>query len=343
MRPDELRRIRIQTAYVKIQSVLRAHIACHQKELERRVCEVGFSFYPLAPREQRPEPVHLTEARKQLEREDRIDSVSRSIGGNRYRFYFLTDADHAAVREAIERKAWATREVDRLHHAAEYSGHCVERLYWSALIEDRDTYVAYPYEPGRDYRAVNGAQSDRGVDLVAVHLPTHHRIVAEVKNIREWIYPDSEHLWALLGAAAQLGALPLLIARRIAEPTFLFFRDIGAFGHPTYHMFIDHQASALPHWSDFERACALLGYKDVKAIDPTHPTRAARRLFRSQLPSQLPRMADKFGPLRERILSIAKGEELWKPRPAGRLSRQPRHAIVSKFWAEIRSAPPPEI
>jgi hypothetical protein len=93
VKPAEIRQARIDTAKAKILSVLRSHVACHQKELERRVCEVGFSFYPLAPPEQRPEPVHLTEARRLLQDEGRIRSISRGKSRNSYTFFYLSDGD----------------------------------------------------------------------------------------------------------------------------------------------------------------------------------------------------------------------------------------------------------
>jgi hypothetical protein len=39
--------------------------------------------------------------------------------------------------------------------------------------------------------------------------------VAQVKNGREWLYPPEDTIWDLFGAAAQLRAVPILIARRL--------------------------------------------------------------------------------------------------------------------------------
>jgi hypothetical protein len=49
----------------------------------------------------------------------------------------------------------------------------------------------------------------------------------EDKNLREWITPRSVEVWALIGKALRIGALPVLICRKVTYDVFLLFKQIG--------------------------------------------------------------------------------------------------------------------
>jgi hypothetical protein len=57
--------------------------------------------------------------------------------------------------------------------------------------------------------------------------------VFEVKNVHEWIYPDSQELWQLLVSAAPAAAhhpvVPVLVCVRYAYPVQNMAMDLGFF------------------------------------------------------------------------------------------------------------------
>jgi len=67
----------------------------------------------------------------------------------------------------------------------------------------------------------------------------------EVKNLRDWLYPNNAEVYQLLTKAAKLQQarpgvpiMPLLIARRIHITTFRMFKDLGAYGIQTKRQYI---------------------------------------------------------------------------------------------------------
>lgn len=308
MLPDQLREVRIKVAASKLERVLRRQVVCHQKELERRVCEVGFSFYPLAPQEERPEPIHMKVARERLARADVIDSYQRTVRGNSYNFWFLTDGDEVVIRAALDVKLAATAAFDAIHHNEHLSGFAAERVHWNAIGQAGDWH-RQPYEPGKDIRLLNGHVTGHGVDLAAVHMPSQVKAVVQVKNTREWYYPASAAVWQLLVSAIELDAVPVLIARRIAEPTFLLMDHIGGFAVPTFNTYIDQAAKSQPEWEAFERASETLGYKDVKVVDPRSPERRHVKVWSQTLPPRLLDLKAKFDAVKEDVNQLAEEKE----------------------------------
>jgi len=329
---NAIRAARIVTAREKLLRVLGREVACHQRELERRVCEVGFSFYPLAPQEERPEPVHLNEARNALLREDYIDSRSVDIAGNPYTFYSRTDVDPGLVADRIARKVAATRAFEVVQHG-ELSGFAAERMYHAAMIEAATLRVE-PYRQGADITRFNRRRSDRGIDLAAMHQATNVPLAVSVKNRREWLYPNSHEVWELLVTAAQFEAVPILLTRRAAEPLYIFMRDAGGYVVEAMNLWIDQRVRERPEGDDFIKGAWALGYKDVKLIDPTKPPQRFVTLFKERLALGLPAMHRNFLSAREEVLRIGIDEGLWDARTRqGRVTGYPRDDLVWEFWA----------
>lgn len=255
-----------------------------------------------------------------------------TIRGNTYNFWHLTDADPRVVAEMRVRKAEATDAFDLLHHDRELSGFATERMLWMAMNAS-GRFFAVPYEPGRDLTALNGYTATFGIDLAGVEQTSWKRVVVEVKNIRQWVYPDSQIVWRLLVVAAELHALPVLIARRIAEPTFLFLNDVGGYAIPTNNLYIHEDARQRDGWAAFEQAAQVLGYADVKVINPAEPEDRYVRVFAERLPKRLARMAATFEPLHDEVLRCGLGEGLCDD--AVRTTRQSnarREDAFHDFW-----------
>jgi len=339
MLPAQLREARIKTATGKLLKVLRWQVVCHQKELERRVCEVGFRFYPRAPQEERPEPVHMNEARKRLAKRGIIDSWQRTVRGNTYNFWFLADTEPDVVAAHLKLKLAATDQFDLIHHDPHLSGYPTERMHWNAVGQAKD-WFRMPYVEGQDIRRVNGHESDHGVDLAALHMPTQTRVVASVKNTREWYYPNSATIWQLIGSAAQLDAVPVLLAPRIAEPTFLFMEDIGGFAVPAFNTYVHRDAQGRSDWAAFTGALETLGYKDVKTMVPESPEPRYLTPWATTLPPRLEGMRTLFRGLHPEVLRLAIEEGL-NDRDVRKtlVSGEPRDDAFNDFWKTLRSGP----
>ena len=82
----------------------------------------------------------------------------------------------------------------------------------------------------------------------------------EVKNIRPWIYPDSNEVRDLIAKCISLDIIPVLIARRIAYVTDLLLRKCGVLTWQTlrqrYPVSEEELANELKHKE-------LLGYADI--------------------------------------------------------------------------------
>ena len=166
-------------------------------------------------------------------------------------------------------------------------------------------------------------------------MPSQIRVVVQVKNTREWYYPNSETVWQLLASAVQLDAIPVLIARRVAEPSFLFADDAGAFLVPSFNTYIHQDAQASPDWTAFDEACTNLGYKDVKLINPERPEERHVTLW-TKLAARLPEMKATFDPHRKEVLRLAVDEGLQDDIRTTYLSEQTRDNAFHEFWSSIR-------
>jgi len=126
----------------------------------------------------------------------------------------------------------------------------------------------------------------------------------ECKNLREWLYPTDEALKELILKASGLGAIPVLIARRIHYSTLQnFLEPAGIIAHESYHQYYppDHHELA-------ERAKNknLLGFTDVLASEESQPR--TQRFIATLLPAIVERMADKWHRNEEMLLQYANDE-----------------------------------
>jgi hypothetical protein len=217
------------------------------------------------------------------------------------------------------------------------SGWALEALLHEAMAQSGQV-EAEPYRQGEDITEFNGRRATHGIDLAGVHRTAGLPFVIEVKNVREWVYPQSPIVWRLLGTAAELGAVPILICRRVPEPTYLFMDEIGGYAYPTMNLMIDGAVDDAPEGEAFRAAIQTLGYRDTHFVNPKEPPKRFVSFFQERLGGRLGDMTQSFAPLSERVLEIARDEDLWTDRASrGRASGRPRKEIVREFWGAVRS------
>jgi hypothetical protein len=139
-------------------------------------------------------------------------------------------------------------------------------------------------------------------------------VLIEVKNIREWIYPETRELYELLDKSAQLqerypdiSFVPLLVCRRVHLTTGRMAKDLGFFVVATWMQFVQPHADI--DVAHFEEVRHGLGLTDLRLTEeayepltrrlvitlPTVATRTAERFARSA-----PLLATHFAQLRRR-------------------------------------------
>ena len=148
----------------------------------------------------------------------------------------------------------------------------------------------------------------------------------EDKNFREWIYPDSWEVWYVISKCCEIGAVPLLITRKLAYVTFLFFGKCGMVGYQTHFQYF-HPIVA----PELERVKAVdgLGYKDLRFT--LEPDALMIRMFGSTLPRIGPDFTNRFAARKALLLQYADREGL-----ADRhLPPHRRRVIFSAAWKNI--------
>jgi hypothetical protein len=103
-----------------------------------------------------------------------------------------------------------------------------------------------------------------------------HVALVEIKNRREWPYPQHYMLWKLIRNAYKLDVVGIYFSRRIPSTTFSHvFKRVGAIGIETYKQFAPPDTeSAL---TSVKHKCGL-GYHDL--------------YFKDEVPAQLQRRID---------------------------------------------------
>jgi hypothetical protein len=101
----------------------------------------------------------------------------------------------------------------------------------------------------------------------------------EVKNYRTWLYPDSSEVKDMLMKCSDVGAVPVLIARRVPFITFRLLNLSGCLVHQTYNQLYPGTAAEL---AALVREKKKLGYHDVRT--GSEPDSRMRRFIVELLP-----------------------------------------------------------
>lgn len=98
------------------------------------------------------------------------------------------------------------------------------------------------------------------LDFLWIH-DTAGVIGIEVKNVREWFYPDRDGVREMLLKCAAINAVPVLIARRIPYATFSVLNRCGVIVHQLYGQIYPAADAELAIRA---RDKSLLGYHDIR-------------------------------------------------------------------------------
>ncbi len=318
--------------------VLQARVVTYRRELERQVCEVGYDFRKAKDGE-RTEPHHFSDAIKSLKAEGAIKEHVEKIANTNYVFWISGRAAARAIAPVLRRKLDAATVYERITHMPSNGWHA-EGVHHKAILSD-DAWLSVGWKGGVPIRQLGrySIEDDKlDVDLAAFHAASKVPIVAQVKNTREWFYPPDHAVWHLLGAAARLHAVPVLIARRLPERTFAFMKSIGGFAFPSLKLILPPELKDSTPILDlptmYEAATDLGFHSDIDFIHEPLPRH--RLLWSGELASSIEEMHERFLELRTEIERIAFDEGLRGDHGRGRVSGKGRREITDTFILVVR-------
>lgn len=282
--------------------VLGSHGVALMRTLEQKISDAG-------PGNQRVDPHILTGARNELEREGLI-SIHRR---NNVRWYHLTSTPRSVVAERAEAQGRVFDQISRQEFTTRV-GQALEIAVFRSLRDQPHFFLGgYPdlnahsdailYSKDEPPRTLSGRSlpGDLRLDFVLLH-PQHGAAAIEVKNLREWIYPDRQEVRDLLKKACAIDAVPVLIARRYAYSTYSVLHRCGVVLYQHYNQLYpasEAELAALAARKD------LMGYHDIRVGNA--PDNRLRKFITVDLPNLLPSSRRKFEIYRD--LLCAYGEE----------------------------------
>lgn len=250
---------RISLAQRRITSILRRHGIATTRTLEQKISDAG-------PNNQRIDPHILTEAR------NKMSGLKRQNESNS-RWYFLTETPMDVVQQRLKaqlpiyqeiRKGSVTKRIGQAFEIAVYRALLNQDYFeflgrFSDLDEHDDSQSYFKVEPPSHIssRFLSGEQK---LDFLIQH-PSSGWAGIEVKNLREWMYPDRKEIRELLSKCIALDCVPVLVARRIPFVTFKVLKTCGVIFHQNYNQLFPESEEALAQKA---RDKTLLGYHDIR-------------------------------------------------------------------------------
>lgn len=287
----------------RLRSVLDRHKIATARTLEQKISDAG-------PNNLRIDPHVLTVVRNALV----DDGVLRIRKDRNTPWYYQTTTDGDLIQERfdaqvqIHRDAGSRLTVRRL-------GQCLEITVYRALCEQEEMQFLGAFRDLADHddsalyakeeppRSVSGRHlsGDQRLDFLVMSQTAGPGGI-EVKNVREWFYPQRDEIRDLLAKALAIDCVPILIARRIHFTTFKVLKPCGVILHQTYNQ----------RWAEADRDLAerardklLLGYHDIRVGNA--PDDRLLRFIGTNLPKVMPEARQRFEDHKDLIEAYADG------------------------------------
>jgi hypothetical protein len=292
---------RIRLGKKRIVSVLRRHGIATLRMLEQKIADAG-------PTPQRIDPHLLTHSHSELQNEGKL-LTRRGLQQREWHYLPSTFPPHVEQRfqelQAIHARTEDRIFTQRMGQTAEIavlkalqSGETPFIGHFGDIDDHNDSTLYAKHDP--DF--LNGLPLKAGrLDFITFH-PEGGPMGIEVKNIREWIYPDRSLIKELLVKCEQADAVPVMIARRISYSTFSLLTECGLVVHQFYNQMYPYADQSL---AEEVRQKLSLGYFDVRVGNL--PDARLLRFFQQSLPSVAQKARQKFDLHHQTIASYAEG------------------------------------
>jgi hypothetical protein len=300
---------RIALAKKRIASILDREIVSHQKTLEQKIAEQG-------PTPQRVDPHLIGLAVMDLQQLRRLRTHHHPATGDAGWYSNLLTPD-AMIRQRLSELAPLYASVSGSGFG-NLTGDALEIVVFKCLdaifsANARFAYQGYfhlsgpkdandRYKKTQPPRTIGANSTTKEADFLQFGHDAGPLCI-ECKNYREWIYPHHGIIKQLIVKADDLGAVPVLIARRIHYTTKTnLLEPAGIVAHESYFQYYPSDRAELAERVRDKRS---LGFTDVMATEDPHPRTV--KFFTSILPKILPQMASRWTSSREALREYAVG------------------------------------
>lgn len=217
--------------------------AATQPEMEAKISDT-----PFADIGKRIDPHHLTTARQRLVASGVIEVVrERTRGGRVMQAFVMADAPKKALRAAGRKRLLQARYLSWSQHSTEWGPAplptALERIIHASMLAAAPHGYRLIKPEGGEVRQLLGHTVDGGpLDNAAFYtgigsdgMPGIPVVVpVEAKNLRQWIYPNTQELYQLLDKSARLQLahpdrrfVPVLVCRRQHYRTGKMAKQVG--------------------------------------------------------------------------------------------------------------------
>jgi hypothetical protein len=295
---------RIAIAKRRITNILRTYTVANLRTLEQKIADAG-------PPGQRINPHLITPAKAQLVKAGELTSTDI--------WYHLAEtpahevarriAELDALHRAISSQEFTTRLGQVLEIAVYRALTAQQELEYLGAFIDLDAH-----DDGKAYRkeeppsAMSGRHIPGGgkFDFLVLH-KTAGWAGVEVKNLREWLYPDRDEIKSLLSKSFHLDVVPVLIARRIHYSTKFLLEPCGVVLWETLRQRYPASAAELASKVSNKN---MLGYHDI--VLGSEPDPQLIRFIHEMLPDALEAARERFSDHRSLLGSFGDREISYK-------------------------------
>ena len=321
---------RLKLACRRLVRVIGRHGIAIGRTLEQKISDGG-------PANQRIDPHVLTDARHQLIDEGEVVELRQ----NDTPWFYLASTSEEVLRsrlneqlsvfEAVHSGEFTTRMGQTLEIAvvkALMQQDCLEYLGGFDNLEDHDDSTIYSKEEPPRLLSGRRLPGKKRLDFLCLH----HKcggVAIEVKNVRQWLYPNHAEVVDLIAKAVALDCVPVLIARRIPFVTFRVLRPCGVVMHQTYNQLYpaaDHDLATEA------RDKRLLGYHDIRVGN--QPDTRLVKFIGTNLPSVLPAARERFEEYKDLLTDFGDRTMEYKEF-AARVRRRSQGTEEDNDWEEL--------
>lgn len=283
--------------------LLARHAIAPLRTIEQKIADAG-------PYNQRIDPHLITEAKKELLA---AGAILQKLVNNVPWFYLPSTpketleartTELALIHAALAQTSFGKRAGQTLEIAVYRSLLDQERLrpfgHFSNLDVHPDDQLYIKTQPPS--RIGRNSIEPSSLDFI-VFLPDDGMAGIEVKNIRQWIYPNRSEVKDLLWKSYELELVPVLIARRIHYSTFSALNHCGLLIHQTYNQRYPASDEELANRAKHKD---LLGYHDIRTGNT--PDDRLNKFLHEHLPRLMPEAKDRFNDYKDLIGAYVSGE-----------------------------------
>lgn len=302
--------LRIALAKRRVQSVLDRELVAHQKTLEQKISDQG-------PRPQRVDPHLLGLAILDLSNLNRLTNHDHTASGTKS-WYSNPGTSSENVAERLNKLGPLYAQISK-GNFGNLIGDALEVVVFKCLnliFSDNPRYSYQGYfhldEPKNEHGRYKKTQppktiASQSTKKEADFLQFGHSagpLCIECKNYREWIYPNHGIIRELIIKAHELGAIPVLIARRIHYTTITnLLTHAGIIAHETYYQYYPSEYEDLAAQVKHKKS---LGFTDVTATEEPHPR--TMKFFSGDLPNIVDTMAMRWRANEDALVAFAYDE-----------------------------------